>query len=105
MKGHDKIRRFILQYIKLKYNNYLQDNHIEYIDEGSIEEIVREMYLNNKDSLKTYILNSFKDQKTNFGNAIEEKTWKKDYKSCVMAVEVMAQKNPPTNAAVLIDVC
>ena len=61
MKGHDKIRRFILQYIKLKYNNYLHDHHIEYIDEGSIEEIVREMYLNNKDALKTYILDSFKD--------------------------------------------
>ncbi len=42
-----------------------------------------------------YILKSFKDQKTNFGNAITEKTWKKDYKSCVMALEVMAQKNPP----------
>ena len=61
MKGHDKIRRFILQYIKLKYNNYLHDHHIEYIDEGSIEEIVREMYLNNKEALKTYILDSFKD--------------------------------------------
>ncbi len=51
------------------------------------------------------ILVSFEDQKTNFGNAITEKTWKKDYKSCVMAVEVMGQKNPPTNAADLIDVC
>ena len=51
------------------------------------------------------ILESFEDQKTNFGNAITEKTWKKDYKSCVMAVEVMAQKNPPTNAKDLIDIC
>ena len=39
MKGHDKIRRFILQYIKLKYNNYLHDHHIEYIDEGSIKKL------------------------------------------------------------------
>ena len=61
MKGHDKIRRFILQYIKLKYNNYLHEHHIEYIDEGSIKDIVREMYLNNKDALKNYILDSFKD--------------------------------------------
>ena len=52
-----------------------------------------------------YILKSFEDQKTNFGNAITEKTWKKDYKSCVMAVEVMGQKNPPTNSKDLIDIC
>ncbi len=51
------------------------------------------------------ILESFEDQKTNFGNSITEKTWKKDYKSCVMAVEVMAQKNPPTTAKDLIDIC
>jgi len=61
MKGHDKIRRFILQYIKLKYDTYLREHHIEYIDDGSLEAIVREMYMNNKEALKTYILDSFKD--------------------------------------------
>ena len=61
MKGHDKIRRFILQYIKLKYDTYLREHHIEYIDDGSLEAIVREMYMNNKEALKSYILDSFKD--------------------------------------------
>ena len=50
-----------------------------------------------------HILDSFKDQKTNFGNAIADKTWKKDYLPvCQMAVDVMAEKNPPTSSKDLI---
>jgi integrase len=53
-----------------------------------------------------HILNSFEDQKTNFGNAIADKTWKKDYLPvCQMAVDVMAEKNPPTSPKDLIDRC
>ena len=53
-----------------------------------------------------HILESFEDQKTNFGNAISETTWKKDYLPvCQMAVDVMAEKNPPTSPKDLIDRC
>ena len=53
-----------------------------------------------------HILKSFEDQKINFGNAIAEKTWKKDYLPvCQMAVDVMAEKNPPTSPKDLIDRC
>ena len=54
----------------------------------------------------SHLLDSFKDQKINFGNAIAEKTWKKDYLPvCEMAVNLMGQKNPPTNPKDLIDNC
>ena len=54
----------------------------------------------------SHLLDSFKDQKINFGNAIAEKTWKKDYLPvCEMAVTLMGQKNPPTNPKDLIDIC
>jgi len=54
----------------------------------------------------SHLLDSFKDQKINFGNAIAEKTWKKDYLPvCEMAVDLMGQKNPPTNPKDLIDNC
>ncbi len=53
-----------------------------------------------------HILKSFEDQKINFGNAIADKTWKKDYLPvCQMAVNVMAEKNPPTSPKDLIDRC
>ncbi len=53
-----------------------------------------------------HILDGFKDQKTNFGNAIADKTWKKDYLPvCEMAINVMANKNPPTSPKDLIDIC
>ena len=52
------------------------------------------------------ILESFKDQKINFGTAISEATFIKQYQPpCQMVVEVMSQKNPPTNPRDLIDIC
>ena len=54
----------------------------------------------------THILDSFKDQKINFGTAITEATFNKQYlPPCEMAVDVMSKKNPPTNPADLIDIC
>ena len=53
-----------------------------------------------------HILDSFKDQKINFGTAITEATFNKQYlPPCEMVVEVMSKKNPPTNPADLIDIC
>ncbi len=52
------------------------------------------------------ILESFKDQKINFGTAISEATFIKQYQPpCQMVVEVMSKKNPPTNPRDLIDIC
>lgn len=52
------------------------------------------------------ILESFKDQKINFGTAISEATFNKQYlPPCQMVVEVMSKKNPPTNPRDLIDIC
>ena len=52
------------------------------------------------------ILKSFKDQKINFGTAISEETFKKQYlPPCEMVVEVMSKNNPPTNPRDLIDIC
>ena len=52
------------------------------------------------------ILKSFKDQKINFGTAISEATFNKQYlPPCEMVVEVMSKKNPPTNPRDLIDIC
>ncbi|ABV50894.1 Hypothetical protein P9215_12791 [Prochlorococcus marinus str. MIT 9215] len=53
-----------------------------------------------------HILESFKDQKINFGTAITEATFNKQYlPPCEMVVNVMSKKNPPTNPADLIDIC
>ena len=53
-----------------------------------------------------HILESFKDQKINFGTAITEATFNKQYlPPCEMVVDVMSKKNPPTNPADLIDIC
>ncbi len=52
------------------------------------------------------ILKSFKDQKINFGTAISEETFRKQYlPPCEMVVEVMSKNNPPTNPRDLIDIC
>ena len=52
------------------------------------------------------ILVSFKEQKINFGTAISEATFNKQYlPPCEMVVEVMSKKNPPTNPEDLIDIC
>ena len=52
------------------------------------------------------ILKSFKDQKINFGTAISEATFKKQYlPPCEMVVEVMSKNNPPNNPRDLIDIC
>ena len=52
------------------------------------------------------ILKSFKDQKVNFGTAISEATFNKQYlPPCEMVVEVMSKSNPPTNPRDLIDIC
>ena len=52
------------------------------------------------------ILKSFKDQKINFGTAISEATFNKQYlPPCEMVVEVMSKNNPPTNPRDLIDIC
>ena len=52
------------------------------------------------------ILESFKDQKINFGTAISEATFNKQYlPPCEMVVEIMSKKNPPTNPEDLIDIC
>ena len=53
-----------------------------------------------------HILDSFKDQKINFGTAITEATFNKQYlPPCEMVVDVMSKKNTPTNPADLIDIC
>ena len=54
------------------------------------------------------ILISFKDQKINFGTAISEATFNKQYlPTCEIVVEVMSNNNPTatTNFRDLIDVC
>ena len=52
------------------------------------------------------ILESFKEQKINFGTAISEATFNKQYlPPCEMVIEVMSKKNPPTNPEDLIDIC
>ena len=52
------------------------------------------------------ILKSFKDQKINFGTAISEATFNKQYlPPCEMVVEVMSKNDPPTTPRDLIDIC
>ena len=52
------------------------------------------------------ILESFKYQKINFGTALSEATFNKQYlPPCEMEVEIMSKKNPPTNPEDLIDIC
>ena len=51
------------------------------------------------------ILEKFEKYKKEFGNAISDLTWTKDFKACYMAVDVMAAKNPPSDPITLMEMC
>ena len=51
------------------------------------------------------MLEKFEKYKKEFGNAINDLTWTKDFKACYMAVDVMAAKNPPSDPITLMEKC
>ena len=55
MKNQDKIREIVLHYVKIQYNNYLDEQNIQFIDENKLSEIITELYYKKKDDLKIYI--------------------------------------------------
>ena len=54
------IKDLIIFYIKTNYNNYLSQNNIDFIKEDKIKTVVTELYSENKEHMRTFILTSMK---------------------------------------------
>ena len=54
------IKELIIFYIKTNYNNYLSENNVEFIEEKNIKDVVTELYSENKEHLRNFILTSMK---------------------------------------------
>ena len=52
------IKDLIIFYVKENYNKYLEDNNLKQIDENEISNIVNQLYIDRKEHLNDFILNS-----------------------------------------------
>lgn len=60
-KAQKLIHDLTLFYVKQNYENYLKENNITKIDESKVESIINGLYIERKEHLKTFIINSMKE--------------------------------------------
>ena len=61
MSFQENIKNIIFFYIKKKYNEYLEKNNTDYIEEDEINNLVNQLYTVEKDTIKKYIRECLKD--------------------------------------------
>ncbi len=64
------IRNLILNYIRIKYNTYIVQNKLVYIDEDKINKVVETLYDNEKNDLINYINKSLINSKEKYTKQI-----------------------------------
>tara|TARA_B100000131_G_C17727738_1_gene455512 strand:+ start:81 stop:407 length:327 start_codon:yes stop_codon:yes gene_type:complete len=56
------IKDITLYYIKFYYTKHLDDNHITYIEEEDLKDMINNLYVEKKQSLKDYIRKTLKKE-------------------------------------------
>jgi hypothetical protein len=59
-KVNDMVKSLILMYIKENYNQYLIDNKIKKIKDDKIRDIIKSLYIERKDHLRSFLKDSLK---------------------------------------------
>lgn len=59
-KVNDMVKSLILMYIKENYNQYLIDNKIKKIKDDEIRDIIKSLYIERKDHLRSFLKDSLK---------------------------------------------
>lgn len=58
--GND-IKELLIFYVKTHYENYLKQNNLKKIDENKLETVIRNIYTENKEHSKQFVINSLKE--------------------------------------------
>ena len=59
-KVNEMVKSLILMYIKENYNQYLIDNKIKKIKDDEIRDIIKSLYIERKDHLRSFLKDSLK---------------------------------------------
>lgn len=54
------IKDLIFFYIKTNYNNYLEENKLQFIQDDKINEVISQLYVKRKEHLKSFVKESLK---------------------------------------------
>ena len=55
------IKELIQFYVRENYNDYLQQNSLQYIEDDNIESVVKQIYTERKEHLKSFVKESLKE--------------------------------------------
>ena len=73
MSLQENIKNIIFYYVKKKYNEHLETEHLKFINDIQLQDLVDNLYSVEKESLQKYIRNCLKDMyQENYNSAVTE---------------------------------